>query len=263
MRDCLGLFATLLDQRIVRGWLVVVCLCLMGQTFAQTPSAPRRSGFEQMSHALQVMQKDDAQNPAMLFVAAGARHWNECSQCHGRVEESMNGVAARFPKFNVAAGLPLTLAQQVNHCRQTHAKLKPWPTESESMLQLTALIGLQSRGQPISPDQHVRSKEHARLGEFIYQQRRGQLELSCAQCHDQRAGFRLGGSVIPQGHPTGYPIYRSEWQNMGSLQRRLRGCFTGVRAKAFESDAIEWTQLELYLMQRAQGMSVETPAVRP
>jgi sulfur-oxidizing protein SoxA len=32
----------------------------------------------------------------------------------------------------------------------------------------------------------------------------------------------LAGNVIPQAHPTGYPIYRLEWQKMGSLQRRLQ-----------------------------------------
>ena len=50
-----------------------------------------------------------------------------------------------------------------------------------------------------------------------------------------RAGVmfrRLGGSPITQGHPTGYPIYRLEWQSLGSLQRRLRNCLAGVRAEA-------------------------------
>jgi sulfur-oxidizing protein SoxA len=69
--------------------------------------------------------------------------------------------------------------------------------------------------------------------------------------------------VIPQGHPTGYPIYRLEWQGMGSLQRRLRGCLTGVRAEPFAADSDEFTALELFLMQRAAGLPVETPAVRP
>jgi sulfur-oxidizing protein SoxA len=73
----------------------------------------------------------------------------------------------------------------------------------------------------------------------------------------------LAGSTIPQGHPTGYPLYRLEWQGMGSLQRRLRNCMTGVRAEPFAPGADEFTALELYLMQRAAGMPLETPAVRP
>ena len=62
------------------------------------------------------------------------------------------------------------------------------------------------------------------LGKELFQQRWGQLNLSCGQCHDDNWGKRLAGSVIPQAHPTGYPIYRLEWQSLGSLPRRLRGC---------------------------------------
>jgi sulfur-oxidizing protein SoxA len=100
-------------------------------------------------------------------------------------------------------------------------------------------------------------------GAALFAQRMGQLDLSCAQCHDERAGQRLGGSVIPQGHATGYPIYRLEWQGMGSLQRRLRNCMTGVRAEPFAYGAPEMVALELYLAHRARGMVVEAPAVRP
>ena len=69
--------------------------------------------------------------------------------------------------------------------------------------------------------------------------------------------------MIPQAHPTGYPLYRLEWQRVGSLQRRLRGCMTGVRAEPFAYGAPEYTAIELFLMSRAAGMAMETPAVRP
>ena len=59
-------------------------------------------------------------------------------------------------------------------------------------------------------------------GEKLFFQRIGQLNLSCAQCHDDNHGRRLGGSVIPQGHPTGYPLHRLEWQATDTLSRRIR-----------------------------------------
>ena len=73
----------------------------------------------------------------------------------------------------------------------------------------------------------------------------GQLDLACAQCHDDNAGKRLGGSIIPQAHPTGYPIYRLEWQALGSLQRRLRGCLTGIRAEPFPYGATKLVDLQV------------------
>ena len=100
-------------------------------------------------------------------------------------------------------------------------------------------------------------------GEQLWQQRLGQLNLACANCHDQHAGQRLGGAAIPQAHPTGYPSYRLEWQTLGSLPRRLRSCLVGVRAEAFAPDADEWLALELFLARRAAGMALEGPSVRP
>ena len=67
----------------------------------------------------------------------------------------------------------------------------------------------------------------------------------------------------PQAHPTGYPLYRLEWQGLGSLQRRLRNCLVGIRAEPYAYGAPEFVDLELYLMWRASGMKIETPAVRP
>ena len=68
---------------------------------------------------------------------------------------------------------------------------------------------------------------------------------------------------MPQAHPTGYPIYRLEWESLGSLQRRLRNCLVGMRAETPEYGAPELVDLELFLLWRARGMQIETPAVRP
>jgi len=89
------------------------------------------------------------------------------------------------------------------------------------------------------------------------------LNLSCAQCHDGNWGKRLAGNVIPQAHPTGYPLYRLEWQGVGSLERRLRNCIFGTRAQTLEFGSDDLVDLELFLMWRARGMKIETPAVRP
>ena len=141
--------------------------------------------------------------------------------------------------------------------------MAPWDTESQPLLALETYVANQSRGEPISPPDDPRLEPFRQRGQQLFMQRIGQLGLSCAQCHDQHAGRRLAGSVIPQGHPTGYPIYRLEWQGMGSLQRRVRGCLAGVRAEPFAADSDDFTALAVYLASRAAGMPVETPAVRP
>ena len=97
----------------------------------------------------------------------------------------------------------------------------------------------------------------------MFSARQGQLNLSCAICHDDNWGRKLGSATIPQAHPTGYPVYRLEWQSVGSLQRRLRNCMVGMRAEPYAFGSDEFIALEAFLMSRAQGLPLETPAVRP
>ena len=116
---------------------------------------------------------------------------------------------------------------------------------------------------PITTGEDERLEAFRARGQGLYEQRQGQLNFSCANCHDDNWGRRLASSAIPQSHPTGYPLYRLEWQSMGSLQRRLRNCMAGVRAEPYPYGAREYVDLELFLMTRARGMPLETPAVRP
>ena len=231
----------------------------------------RRSGFDFMSPATQAMQRDDAQNPAMLWVQDGQALWSQppgagapsCAGCHGDARTAMRGVAAAYPRFDASAGRPLVLRERIAACRTQQQHAAPWPAESQPLLAMEAFVALQSRGLPLRPDADARSTPWRERGERLYRERLGQLGIGCAQCHDEHAGQRLGGSTIPQAHPTGYPLYRLEWQGLGSLGRRLRNCMTGVRAEPFVPGAPEWVELELFLAARAAGMAVESPAVRP
>ena len=236
---------------------------------AEIPLDERRSGTAFMSRETQAMQEDDRANPGMLAVLDGETLWNEapagakaCAGCHGDASTAMKGVAARHPAFDEARGRPVDLEQRINACRteHQHAALLAW--ESRELLALTAYVAKQSRGVAISAGTDARSRPFVEAG-ALFNRRQGQLDLSCAQCHDDNWGKRLAGSVIPQAHPTGYPEYRLEWQNIGSLQRRLRSCTFGVRAEPLAFGAPEQVDLELYLMWRARGMPLETPAVRP
>jgi sulfur-oxidizing protein SoxA len=237
---------------------------------AQTTDS-RRSGFEDMSRESQALQQDDTANPGMLWVLEGEAAWTakagstnkSCADCHQDAATSMKGVAARYPAFSAEHNRPLDLQGRINACRESRQQATPFASESKELLALSAYLGKQSRGLPIAPPDDPRLVPFRDRGEALYRRRIGQLNFSCANCHDDNAGQKLASAVIPQGHPTGYPLYRLEWQGLGSLQRRLRGCFVGVRAEPYASGAPEYVELELFLMSRAKGMPLETPAVRP
>ena len=238
--------------------------------WAQSPPARARSGFDSLSPSLQAMQRDDLQNPGMLWVADGEALWREpgangkaCSACHGDARQSMAGVATRYPDWDATAGRALDLAQRINTCRARQQASGPWAAETKELLSLEAYVAHASRGRPLQPSAAPQLVDARALGARLYRQRIGQLNLSCAQCHDDLAGRKLGGTPIPQGQANGYPIYRLEWQSMGSLRRRIRNCMTGVRAEPYAPDSPEMVALELHLAQRAAGLPVEAPAVRP
>ena len=250
---------------------VVVLIVAAAAIAGEIPRGERRSGYEFMSRETRAMQDDDTANPAMLWVLEGEALWKAkagtagraCADCHGDARTTMKGVAARHPAFDPARGRPISLEQRISACRVDRQGAPPLAHESRELLALTAFVARQSRGLPIDVTIDARTQPFVDAGRATFHRRQGQLNLSCSQCHDDHWGRQLAGNVIPQAHPTGYPLYRLEWQGMGSLQRRLRGCLTGIRAEPYEYGAPELVDLELYLMSRAAGMKMDSPAVRP
>ena len=237
----------------------------------EIPPDARRSGYSFMGPDTRAMQDDDTANPGMLFVLDGEALWGKktgdaekaCADCHGDGRTSMKGVAARYPAIDKALARPVTLDQRINLCRTNHQQATPLPYESRDLLALSAFVAHQSRGAAITAGDDPQAKPFVEHGRNLFMQREGQLNLACTNCHDDNFDKRLAGAPVTQGQPTGYPLYRLEWQTLGSLQRRLRACMTGIRAQPYDFGAPELVELELFLMSRAQGMPIEAPAVRP
>lgn len=255
----------------------MLLLLASGSMYAQNSPEMRRSGITYTSPGTQALQADDSQNPGMLWVRDGAQRWTipsgdarkSCADCHGAIA-TMRGVAARYPAASPssgsaasAAGRVITLSQQINRCRVEQQRAPAWPPEHADLLALESAIAFESRGLPMAPPAQPALSAAQTRGEALYRQRIGQVDLSCHDCHDRLAGKKLGGNTIPQGHVTGYPIYRLEWQAVGSLQRRMRGCMTAVRAEPYAWNAPELVDLEAWLAKRAAGMRIESPGVRP
>ncbi|MBK9019054.1 MAG: hypothetical protein IPL72_03270 [Sulfuritalea sp.] len=53
-----------------------------------------------------------------------------------------------------------------------------------------------------------------------------------------------------------------EWQAAGSLERRLRACFLGLRAEMPAYRSGDLLAPQVFLAQRAQGLALEAPGVR-
>ena len=247
----------------------VPCLATAEEPQRAIALSQLRSGKEFISAETRAQQDDLAVNPGMLWVEQGEKLWREgagpagqsCASCHGE-PSNLAGVATRYPAYDSGAQKLLNLEGRIQQCRAARQMASPFSYESQALLALTALVAHQSRGLPMHVAIDGLARPFFEAGRTRYYEQQGQLNISCAQCHEQSSGKRLRTERISQGHPNGFPAYRLEWQAIGSLHRRLRACFQGVRAEPFEAGSPELVAIELYLAWRAQGLAIETPAVR-
>ena len=253
--------------------LAAVVACCAASVSAQQRAVPLsalRSGITFAGADVRAMQADELANPGLLWVERGEKLWNaaagtsgkSCASCHGAAPSSMHGVAAHYPKFDADAGAVLDLDARIADCRTRRQQAAALARESDDLLALTAYVAYQSRGVPLAVAIDGPASAAFERGREFYAQRHGQMNLGCTHCHDQSWGKRLLGETISQGHGTGFPAYRLEWQGLGSLQRRLRACLFGIRAEMPPPGAPELTDLELYLAWRAQSLPIEAPGVR-
>ena len=262
---------TIASATILATMLVAAGFGVPPLSAAEIPQAERRSGYSFMTPDTKAIQDDDTANPGMLWVLDGEALWKRktgtsdkaCADCHDDAHASMKGVAARYPAFDRELGRPVNLEQRINLCRARQQQATPLAYESRDLLALTAFVAQQSRGVAITAGADPQLEPFVARGRDLFMRRQGQLNLGCTNCHNDNWNKHLAGSAVTQALPTGYPIYRLEWQSLGSLQRRLRNCMIGMRTQLYDYGAPELVELELYLMSRAHDMPIETPAVRP
>ena len=215
------------------------------------------------------MQDDDTANPGMLLVLerrqrsgpkpAGAAG-KSCADCHGDAA-SMKGVAARYPAFDTGRGRP-SISKAASISAGPQPAGRPLAPESRELLALTAYVAHQSRGLPIATADDPRCAVPRRRARAIFQRARASstspAPLPRRQCrqeargrhHPAGASDRL--SALPAGVAGPGLAQAAAAQLPGRHPRR-----------ALPYDAPEYVALELFLMDRAKGMTFELPGVRP
>jgi sulfur-oxidizing protein SoxA len=228
------------------------------------------SGWHFRTDETQALQMDDFENQGMIFADQGLDAWNtvegsaekSCASCHGAPEDSMKGVRAVYPKWNEEAGEVRTLAMQINACRTENMGADAYKYTSGSMANMEALISMQSRGMPVNVAIDGPVAETWEKGKELYYTRFGQLELSCASCHEQNYGNYIRADHLSQGQINGFPTYRLKNAKLNTVHARFKGCVRDTRAETFKPGGDEFIALELYVASRGNGLSVEGPSVR-
>ena len=264
--------------QILGVWLGLSVLC------ATSWADPRTSGHVYLSPQLQALQDDPQRNPVALWQERGQGLWQaQCTSCHGAMDSVKRSVAS-FPRLCADGKSLVNLEDQILRCQQRGAIPASTPAqttapssatgagalESDSILSLSAALHQAAKGERIqvapsstaSPEHAAQWQARLSSGERLYQTRIGHMNLACMHCHDGKVGAQMRADTISQAHPTGFPIYRMAWQTLGSLDRRLRACYSGVQTPIPSAGSADLRDLELFLKVRANGMVLDGPSIR-
>ncbi len=140
---------------------------------------------------------------------------------------------------------------------------------SSKMARLEAAFKFPWNGQITDVDfRDEKMRELYEKGRQFFWAKRGQMNLSCANCHVHNAGNQLRGDVLSAalGHTTGYPSYSTKWslqdQPMGTLHRRYASCNVMVGAAPFTAQSQEYIALEVYQGILNIGIPLKVPSQR-
>ena len=225
------------------------------------------SGWTFRTDETQALQLDDFDNPSFVFIdqaidvyaKADGSEGKACISCHEDVEE-FAGLSATMPRMK--DGKLQTLTEQVNTCRTERMGAEPWKYSGGKMSGITALISLQSRGMPVNVAIDGDAAAHWEKGKEIYYTRVGQLDMACSSCHEDNYGNMIRADHLSQGQINGFPTYRLKNAKLNTTHGRFKGCMKNIRATPYKEGGDEFKALELYVMSRGNGLSVEAPSVR-
>ena len=191
---------------------------------------------------------------------ANGKHYADCF-ANGGI-----GVRQDFPYFDVKTGEVVTLDLAINRCRTANGE-KPLPYQTGMMASLTAYMVQTSRGKPFDikiPDD-PRARAAYEAGKQYFYTRRGQLNFSCASCHVVSAGQRMRGDILAPalGILAAFPIYRSDWGSMGTIDRRFTSCSSQMRSVPLPAQDPSYRNLEYFLAYMSNGIPITGPGTRP
>ncbi len=206
--------------------------------------------------------------PYAPFIDKGAALWHSKFQNGQGYADCFNGNPAQsknFPRWDAALNSVITLPLAINQCRLSQGE-QPLAYGRGELALLLAYMAYESRGQII--DVKIPRQSGAQTayenGKAFYFRRRGQLNFACAHCHMESAGQHLRTETISPalGQTSGWPTYRSEWGELGTLHRRFAQCNSLVRAKPFNYQSQAYRELEYFLSYMSNGIPFNGPSAR-
>jgi sulfur-oxidizing protein SoxA len=176
------------------------------------------------------------------------------------------GIRQNFPYWNKEEGTVKTLEQEINECRVKNGE-EAYKWGKGPIAQISAYMAWTSRGNTFDvkiPEDDPRAKAAYLEGKKFFFTKRGQLNLSCANCHIQGSNIRIRADLPSPsyGHVTHFPVFRSKWGELGTLHRRYKGCHQDSRSNPLEMQSEAFRNLEYFQTYMSNGLVVNGPGAR-
>ena len=183
------------------------------------------------------------------------------TSCFG---EDISGLRAKYPYHDEEKDTIVTLEGDINKCRTDNGE-KPFKWKKGNIAAVSAHVAYAGRGGKID----VQPKTEKAIawynkGKSFFYTKRGQLNMSCADCHVYNANNKVRAEPLSPalGQVTHFPVFRSKWGELGTLHRRYGGCNKNIRAKPFKAQSDQYRALEYFQAVMSNGMELNGPGSR-
>jgi sulfur-oxidizing protein SoxA len=207
-------------------------------------------------------------------IDAGKKIWETAfkdgktyADCMGDIKS----IRTKYPYYDADKDTIMTAESALNDCKKagdgegfTDKEGKPLLNKGK-IAQLMAYIAMENRGGKIAvATPEGKAVDWYEKGKTFYYAKRGQLNMSCADCHTSNAGKMIRADLLSPalGHVTHWPTYRSADGEITTLHNRFMGCNTMVRAASFKPQGDEYKALEYFLTYMSNGQEWNGPGSR-
>ncbi|NYT51985.1 MAG: sulfur oxidation c-type cytochrome SoxA [Candidatus Vesicomyosocius endoextente] len=175
-------------------------------------------------------------------------------------------VAARIqhPYFNEVTQQVVTLETAIKNCYQIQTG-NNLSYNKGRIARISAWISDQAAGQKINVKvESFGAKAAYEKGKIFFYAKRGQFNMSCADCHVYNAGRKARADILSPalGHTTHIPMYRVKWTGMGTLHRRYSSCLKNMRADPLKAQTEALRNMEFFHQAMSNGLKITADRYR-
>ncbi len=218
------------------------------------------------------LEQSGGVHPGELFVALGEELYQSLegngktmADCDfGKGPGVLEGAYAELPRYFPDTDRVEDLDTRIKSCLENVLGLTYGQDFGrEEVVVLASYIATFSNEMPINVKlEHPKEKEMFAIGEKLWFWRAGQMDLSCAACHDRYPGRRIRLSPIrnpEQGLSDHWPGYTFSFDKMYTLEDRVNFCYDSIQIPHPEFYSEPHIALALYMRYRANGNLLDVP----